>query len=144
MGERVLLHVYDLSPMNAYAYDFGFGAFHSGVEVNSVEHTFAGNESSSSGIVRHPPKQVPSARFRISIDMGETNKSSSEIEAELAFLGQHFQGNTYHPVMKNCNHFSDAFCQALVGKRIPGWINRLANMGSCFSCLLPTGNRSYD
>eukprot|EP00960_Hanusia_phi_P035893 752016-Hanusia_phi.AAC.1 len=119
-----------------FSYDFGFGAFHSGVEVNSVEHTFAGNESSSSGIVRHPPKQVPSARFRISIDMGETSKSSSEIEAEVRWRGGwqrdiHFRGKLQSFLGRNLPMLNSvpaerwqAFCQALVGRRIPGWINR--------------------
>lgn len=34
---------------------------------------------------------------------------------------------------KNCNHFSDALCQELVGQKIPSWINRPANIGRIFS-----------
>ena len=38
---------------------------------------------------------------------------------------------------KNCNHFSDAFVFALLNVRIPGYVNRLANLGSMVSCLFP-------
>ena len=40
-----------------------------------------------------------------------------------------FQPGTYDLVNKNCNHFSDAFCQVLVGTGIPGWVNRMASVG---------------
>eukprot|EP00961_Rhodomonas_salina_P062025 832774-Rhodomonas_salina.2 len=82
-GSRVVLNVYDLSPVNSYVYDFGVGAFHSGVEIGGTEYTFGGHESSSSGVFTHAPKQAPNAQFRISIDMGETDKSNTDISAEV-------------------------------------------------------------
>nr|GEW10189.1 hypothetical protein [Tanacetum cinerariifolium] len=36
----VYLNVYDLTPMNGYAYWAGLGIFHSGVEVNGVEYAY--------------------------------------------------------------------------------------------------------
>jgi hypothetical protein len=57
-GAKVIINVYDLSPVNAYAYDFGVGAFHSGVEVMGTEYTFGGHETSSTGIFTHAPRQV--------------------------------------------------------------------------------------
>eukprot|EP00293_Proteomonas_sulcata_P010542 CAMPEP_0184298358 /NCGR_PEP_ID=MMETSP1049-20130417/9194_1 /TAXON_ID=77928 /ORGANISM="Proteomonas sulcata, Strain CCMP704" /LENGTH=151 /DNA_ID=CAMNT_0026608475 /DNA_START=39 /DNA_END=494 /DNA_ORIENTATION=+ len=69
--------------------------------------------------------------------MGETDKSSNDVRSELSALGDYFQGNSYHIVLKNCNHFSDALCQRLTGNKIPGWVNRLANLGSLVSCCLP-------
>lgn len=48
-------------------------------------------------------------------------------------LREEFAPATYHPVRKNCNHFSDALCQELVGQKIPAWINRPANIGRFFS-----------
>jgi PPPDE putative peptidase domain len=53
-----------------------------------------------------------------------------ELEAE-------FGPNNYNIITRNCNSFSNAFCMALLNKPIPAWVNRLAYMGSWFSCLLP-------
>ena len=36
MPTKVILHVYDLIPHNDYGYQFGVGAYHSGVELNGV------------------------------------------------------------------------------------------------------------
>ena len=57
-GANVYINVYDLSQVNTYTYDFGVGAFHSGVEVMGTEYTFGGHESSASGIFTHTPRQV--------------------------------------------------------------------------------------
>ena len=38
---------------------------------------------------------------------------------------------------KNCNHFADAFIFAMLNKRIPSYVNRLANLGNMVSCLFP-------
>lgn len=48
-----------------------------------------------------------------------------------------FNGNSYHLIKKNCNHFSEAVCQKLLSKSIPSRINRLAYWGKYVSCLLP-------
>lgn len=41
-----------------------------------------------------------------------------------------FAEGAYDVVRKNCNHFCDEFAFALVGKRIPSWVNRAANIGT--------------
>lgn len=51
-------------------------------------------------------------------------------------LRQYFQGTEYHVMKKNCNCFSASFVQKLLGKEIPGYVNRMANIGSYFSCLV--------
>lgn len=33
---------------------------------------------------------------------------------------------------KNCNAFSNALSEALLGKKIPGYVNRMASLGSVF------------
>ena len=50
---------------------------------------------------------------------------------------QEWPGNKYHIVRCNCNAFADELAVALTGSHIPGWVNRLAYIGSLFSCLLP-------
>ncbi|KAL3702295.1 hypothetical protein R1sor_020317 [Riccia sorocarpa] len=45
-------------------------------------------------------------------------------------------GNTYHLIVKNCNHFTNDVCCHLTWKEIPGWVNRLAGIGLFCNCLL--------
>jgi len=136
-GSKVVVNVYDLTPANGYTYDFGVGAFHSGVVVGGTEYTFGGHEGSSSGVFSHSPMQAPGAQFRVQIDMGETEMSNQDVQREISSLGEHFPGNAYHIILRNCNHFAAELCLRLTGRPLPGWVNRLAYMGSWVSCMLP-------
>jgi hypothetical protein len=51
-----------------------------------------------------------------------------------------YRANTYNLLLRNCNHFSDEFVRRLYAgkKRVPGFINRAANVGSLFHCFVPT------
>ncbi|KVI06573.1 protein of unknown function DUF862, eukaryotic [Cynara cardunculus var. scolymus] len=68
----VYLNVYDLTPMNGYAYWAGFGIFHSGVEVHGVEYAFGAHDYPSSGVFEVEPRQCPGFKFRRSILIGTT------------------------------------------------------------------------
>ena len=130
---KVILHVYDLNEMNESTYPFGFGAFHSGVFVFGKEYTFA-----KGGVFYTNPKEVPPpAKFRESIEMGTVNMNQSDLDYLLDELRLEFKGDDYHILLRNCNHFADAFIQKLLQKDIPAYVNRLAYVGSMFSCLLP-------
>lgn len=48
-----------------------------------------------------------------------------------------FGPNDYNLIRKNCNHFANSLVYQLVGKQAPGYINRIADVGACCSCLLP-------
>jgi hypothetical protein len=65
-------------------------------------------------------------------------------------VGEDFHGNSYDlytkfvrilqqlkTLSRNCNHFSEEFSRRLVGKSIPGWVNRLAWYGNLVRCILP-------
>lgn len=41
-----------------------------------------------------------------------------------------FKEGDYDVIRNNCNHFCDEFAFALVGKRIPPWVNRAATIGT--------------
>ncbi|KAI7744650.1 hypothetical protein M8C21_006431 [Ambrosia artemisiifolia] len=133
----VYLNVYDLTPMNGYAYWAGFGIFHSGVE----EYAFGAHDYSSSGVFEVEPRQCPGFKFRRSILIGTTSLNPAQVREFMKHHVANYNGDTYHLLVKNCNHFCNDICYKLTGKSIPKWVNRMANLGSVFSCVLPNALR---
>ncbi|WOL07159.1 hypothetical protein Cni_G15897 [Canna indica] len=134
---HVYLNVYDLTPINKYLYWFGLGIFHSGIEVHEMEYGFGAHDYPTSGVFQVEPKSCPGFVFRRSVWLGTTNMSHSEFRSFIEDFAGKYHGDTYHLIIKNCNHFTDEVCRNLTGKPIPGWVNRLARLGSFFNCILP-------
>ncbi|MBA0603442.1 hypothetical protein Gorai_003585, partial [Gossypium raimondii] len=105
--------------------------------VHGKEYGFGAHDFSISGVFEVEPKCCPGFSYRCSISLGRINMSSSDFRAFIENLASDYHGNTYHLISKNCNHFSDDIVYKLTGKHIPRWVNRLARLGSLFSCLLP-------
>lgn len=63
--------------------------------------------------------------------------SRSQVHTSIEDLAEDYHGDTYHLIVKNCNHFTADVCKRLIGKPVPGWVNRLARLGSFFNCVLP-------
>lgn len=133
----VLLNVYDLTPVNDYLYWLGFGVFHSGIEVHGMEYGFGAHDFSSSGVFEVQSKCCPGFVYRKTVWLGTTDMSREDFRSFIERLAGKYHGNTYNLISKNCNHFTDDVCKNLTGKPIPGWVNRLARVGSVFDCLLP-------
>uniref|UniRef100_M8C637 Uncharacterized protein n=1 Tax=Aegilops tauschii TaxID=37682 RepID=M8C637_AEGTA len=125
----VYLNIYDISPINNYLYWFGLGIFHSAVEVHGMEFGYGAHEYATSGVFQVEPKSCPGFIFRRSVCMGTTNMSRAEVRAFLEDLAEDYHGDTYHLIVKNCNHFTADVCKRLTGKPTPGWVNRLARLG---------------
>ncbi|CAN1323564.1 DeSI-like protein At4g17486 [Linum perenne] len=104
----VYLNVYDLTPVNGYVYWAGLGIFHSGVEE---------------------PKQCPGFKFRRSIFVGTTSLDPNQVREFMEQHAANYHGDTYHLIVKNCNHFCKDVCYKLTGRPIPKWVNRLAQIG---------------
>lgn len=137
IDREVFLNVYDLTPLNSYSIWLGFGVFHTGIEVYGMEYGFGAHDYSISGVFEVEPKSCPGFSYRCSISLGYLNMSASEFREFIEAMASDYHGNTYHLISKNCNHFTDDISQRIIGKRIPGWVNRLAKLGALFSCLLP-------
>lgn len=135
----VYLNVYDLTPINGYAYWFGLGVYHSGVQVHGVEYGFGAHEHSTSGIFEVEPKQCPGFTFRKSILIGRTDLGPKEVRTFMEKLAEDYGGSSYNLITKNCNHFCNDVCTRLTGKQIPRWVNRLARLGFLCNCVLPAG-----
>ncbi|KAJ8477991.1 hypothetical protein OPV22_021718 [Ensete ventricosum] len=133
----VYLNVYDLTPINGYAYWLGLGVYHSGVLVHGVEYAYGAHEHPTTGIFEGEPRQCPGFTFRKSILIGRTDLGPREVRALMEEMATEYTGDTYNLVSKNCNHFCDEACLRLTGKLIPKWINRLAKIGYLCNCVLP-------
>ncbi|OAY25492.1 deSI-like protein At4g17486 [Manihot esculenta] len=133
----VYLNVYDLTTMNGYVYWAGVGIFHSGVEVHGVEYAFGAHDYPSSGVFEVEPRQCPGFKFRKSIFMGTTSLDPFQIREFMERQSAKYNGDAYHLIVKNCNHFSEDICYKLTGNSIPKWVNRLARIGSFCNCILP-------
>ncbi|XP_057773769.1 deSI-like protein At4g17486 [Salvia miltiorrhiza] len=135
----VYLNVYDLTPINGYAYWLGLGIYHSGVQVHGVEYAFGAHEHSTTGIFEVEPKHCPGFTFRKSILIARSDLGPKEVRALMENLAQEYPGNAYNLISKNCNHFCNDVCLRLTGKQIPRWVNRLARLGLFCNCVLPAG-----
>ena len=133
----VYLNVYDLTPINGYAYWFGLGVYHSGVQVHGVEYGFGAHERETTGIFEVEPGHCPGFTFRKSIYIGSTDLGPKDVREFMEKLAEEYAGNTYHLIQKNCNHFCNDVCVKLTGKSIPRWVNRLARLGFFCNCVLP-------
>lgn len=78
---------------------------------------------------------APGAIYRESLVLGATTPSALNKAIEL--LRQTYTADSYDLLSQNCNHFSNDLVKLLLNKDIPNWVNRLAFMGSFFSCFLP-------
>lgn len=73
--------------------------------------------------------------------MGVTTKSLEEVRALVQTMNHSGWGTgTYHLFTHNCNHFTDAFCKALIDRSIPGWVNRISKTAA-YQCLIPRSAR---
>lgn len=112
--------------------------------MHGVEYSFGAHDYPSSGVFEVEPRECPGFKFRKSIFIGTTDMDPIQVREFMEQQSAYYRGDTYHLVMKNCNHFSEDMCYRLTGNRIPKWVNRLARIGSlifhyCLFCML-----SYD
>lgn len=56
----------------------------------------------------------------------------SQIAKIIDSLRDKFPGDSYDVIRKNCNTFTNCLSEAILHKKIPGYVNRLANMAKVF------------
>jgi hypothetical protein len=138
--ESVVLNVYDMCSLNQYASHVGVGIFHSGVQVYGVEYGYGGHPLGISGVFEIDPRDEEALgeenfKFRESIVLGYTDFLEDNVRDLVNSMGDHYKGDQYHLLHKNCNHFCDGLTKTLCGKGIPNWVNRLAYVSSCIPFL---------
>ncbi|XP_057522874.1 deSI-like protein sdu1 isoform X2 [Amaranthus tricolor] len=88
----VYLNVYDLTPINGYAYWLGLGIYHSGVQVHEVEYAFGAHDHAKTGVFEVEPKHCPGFTFRKSILVGRTDMDAKEVRTLIEKLSKEYFG----------------------------------------------------
>jgi deubiquitinase DESI2 len=129
----VAINIYDISPSNDSLFPLGLGFYHSGVVVDGQEYTF-----SQSGVFSHRPRDLngSEAKYRETVVIGSFKGSVSDINRVIDDIKREFRGPDYHIMNKNCNHFANTFARKLIGQPIPAYINRMADCGNFFGCII--------
>lgn len=131
----VTLHIYHVSTdsrvgkINEYLEAMGTGAYHAGVEVNGKEWSY-GYTPDNTGVFPCPPKGCKAHVYKESIDMGETEKSKTDIDNIIEELKENWLGIDYDLLHKNCCLFSAEFVKKLGVGPVPSWVTNLAAAGA--------------
>ncbi|KAJ7535719.1 hypothetical protein O6H91_12G043700 [Diphasiastrum complanatum] len=124
-GEKVILHVYDLSQGLARQLSASFlgkaieGIWHTGIVVYGHEFYFGGGiQSCRLGLTPYgKPLRV--------IDLGLTQVPKEVFEDYIHEITPRYTAQTYNLLRHNCNNFTDEISQFLVGVGVPEYILRL-------------------
>ena len=63
-----------------------------------------------SGVFEVEARQCPGFKFRKSIFMGTTSLDPIQVREFMERQSANYNGDTYHLIAKNCNHFCDDIC----------------------------------
>ncbi|KAJ7098820.1 hypothetical protein O6H91_Y578800 [Diphasiastrum complanatum] len=110
---------------------------HHCVAAHGVEYGYGAHDYPTSGVFEVEPRSCPGFTFRRSIMLGTTELNPSQFREFIEHLASDYNGDSYHLIAKNCNHFTNDVCLRLTGSGIPGWVNRLAQLGWLCNCVLP-------
>eukprot|EP00741_Cyanophora_paradoxa_P000460 tig00000405_g448.t1 len=125
MGEKVTLHVYDLSQGMARAFSSAIlgksieGIWHTGVVVYGVEYFFGG------GIQADVPAQTAYGRPSRVVELGRTEVPQEVFQDFLREISPRFTVQTYSLLYHNCNTFTNECSLFLTGNPIPTYITGL-------------------
>lgn len=128
MTTPVYLFVYDLSGGLARVLSPHLlgrtleGIFHTSVVVGGKEVFFG------QGVSVTAPGGSHFGQPLRRLQLGTTQLSSESIDELLLSLSQEWRAERYHLLHNNCNHFSDALAQLLVGQPIPSEYVRQAEL----------------
>ncbi|CAG9317556.1 unnamed protein product [Blepharisma stoltei] len=143
---QVYLNVYHIAKLSKYTATVGMGIYHSTIEINNLEYSFGKGDEEGSGIytiVAGTSNGLVLCERKL---LGICDKTMYEIECILVELKKEFFSENYHLILRNCNHFAQAFAYSLLKTRVPRYINRLSDMTHCLTCILPPNiwNRFLD
>lgn len=116
----------------------GMGIYHTGIEINGSEYAYGGNSLlDATGVYEIAPTKHDAFSYKEALHMGRI-ESKEAVWKALSLTMKKYKANEYDMLMFNCNHFSDEFLSLLLPSiRLPPHLNRAANIGSKFHCLIP-------
>jgi len=140
-GAQVMLHVYDLGTsctvvgLNRALRSRGCGLYHCGVEVHGLEWSFSGLpqeacDRGETGIFSCKPRCCDTHNFSTSVDLGCTKMGKIGLYHLLQSMEEDWQGDGYHLLSKNCQHFCQEFCRLLNVAPVPEWVTALSASGA--------------
>uniref|UniRef100_A0A7S1RJG4 PPPDE domain-containing protein n=1 Tax=Alexandrium catenella TaxID=2925 RepID=A0A7S1RJG4_ALECA len=104
------------------------GAYHVGVEVYRLEWSY-GWTSRGTGVYVGQVGQSWQGPLTERVPLGRTPFTADEVMEILQEMRAKWTGPGYHPLRKNCGHFSFEFARRLQVKEAPVWLNSLAGVG---------------
>ena len=93
-----------------------------------MEYGFGAHDYPTTGVFEVDPKSCPGFSYRRSILLGYTNMLPFEFREFIDNLASDYHGDSYHLILKNCNHFTRDVSMRLTGKSTPKWVNRVAHL----------------
>ena len=137
-GLRVYLNVYHLTFFNYILQFFGFGLFHTCLEISDNEYSFKSGVSDESGIFKNNFKEGFEKIFlKEKIYLGNTPYDINSVNEIFKLYIPFWQGNSYNLFQKNCNDFSKFFAGILLRTdyviNYPDYVNRITVFAKYFS-----------
>ena len=137
-GIDVYLNVYHLTILNYFLQLFGFGFFHTSLEINDIEYSFKLCSGDESGIFFNKYKYgIDKKWLKEKIYLGKTIYDMHSVNEIFSLYIPFWLGKSYDLFKKNCNHFTKFFACLLLRTdevvNYPEYINRIIIFAQYFS-----------
>ena len=137
-GLRVYLNIYHLTYFNYLLQFFGFGIFHTSLEINDNEYSFNMGVNDESGIFINNYKDgMEKKLLKEKIYLGNTPYDINSINEIFKLYIPFWLGNSYNLFEKNCNDFTKFFAGILLRTdyviNFPDYVNRITVFAQYFN-----------
>ena len=137
-GLRVYLNIYHITFFNYFLQIFGFGFYHTSLEINDNEYSFKLGVSDESGIfVNNYKDGIEKKWLKEKIYLGNTPYDNNSINEIFKLYIPFWLGNSYNLFQKNCNDFTKFFAGILLRTdyviNFPDYVNRITVFAQYFN-----------
>ena len=137
-GLRVYLNIYHLTIFNYILQFFGFGFFHTSLEINDIEYSFKlGNEDESGIFFNRFKDGIEKKWLKEKIYLGNTPYDMNSVNEIFKLHIPFWLGRSYNLFQKNCNNFTRFFASLLLRSdnviNYPDYVNRITIFAQYFN-----------